>query len=409
MSFLGRLVAPQRKSAGDTLEIFRELFGSRLSKAGIAVNWDTAIRVSTVLACASVISRGIAQVPLKVFLQQGESKTPALDHPLYYLLHNQPNPWQTSFEYRETMGLHLALAGKHYSFINRVSGGRIEELISFEPQKVCVDRATDGTLTYNITMPNGAQQAFPQEAIWHVRGPSWNGWQGMDPVELAREAIGLAIAAEEQHARLFRNGVRPSGTYSVEGKLLPDQYKVLREFIVENTTGDNASMPLIVDRGAKWLPQAMSGVDSQHLETRRFQVEEICRSFGVMPIMVGFADKTATYASVEQMLIAHVVHCLSPWYIRLQQSIDAHLIGKRDVVRGYYAKFIAQGLLHGAMQDRAEYFAKALGAGGSPAWMTQDEVRGLEELNPMGGAAAKLPVPTNVGGGQPQPAANDDT
>jgi len=111
---------------------------------------------------------------------------------------------------------------------------------------------------------------------------------------------------------------------------------------------------------------------------------------GVMPLMVGYSDKTATYASAEQMFLAHVVHTLTPWYTRIEQSIDAHLIGRRDADQGYYAKFVVAGLLRGAMRDRAEYFSRALGAGGSPAWMTQDEVRALEEMNPVGGDAGRL-------------------
>lgn len=381
-----------RKNA--TLELFKEIYGTRLAKSGVNVTWDTAIRVSTVFACARVIAQGIAQVPLKLFQESNGSKAPAYDHPLYFVLHNQPNQWQTSFEYRETMALHLVLAGRHYSFKNMV-GNRVVELIPFEPGQVEPKRATDGTITYKVTI-NGVVKEFPEEAIWHIRGSSWNGWEGMDPVALAREAIGLAISAEEAHGKFFANGIRPAGTYSVEGKLDEAQYKQLRKFIVDNNTGENAGLPMIVDRGAKWLQQAMTGVDAQHLETRRFQVEEVCRNMGVMPIMVGHADKTATYASAEQMFLAHVVHTLTPWYTRIEQSADAHLVGKKDIKRGFYVKFVAAGLMRGAMKDRAEYFAKALGAGGSPAWLTQDEVRALEEYNPMGGDAALLPKPTNV-------------
>jgi HK97 family phage portal protein len=393
----------RKSSVRNSLDLFRELYGGKLAKSGVTVNWDTALRVSTVLACARVIAQGIAQVPLKVYEETPDGrKNPAREHPLYFLLHNRPNQWQTSFEFRETMALHMVLGRAAYAFINRLSGNRIAELILFEPGQVCPERAGDGTITYKVTAKNGAQKEYPEEAIWHVRGPSWNGWEGMDAVQLAREAIGLAISAEEQHAKLFANGVKTAGTYSVDGRLNRQQYEDLRKHIVENTTGENAGMPLIVDNGAKWLQQAWNGVDAQHIEVRRFQVEEICRAMGVMPIMVGHSDKTATYASAEQMFLAHVVHTLTPWYTRIEQSIDAYLLGERDVKRGFYAKFVAAGLLRGAMKDRAEYLAKALGAGGAPAWMTQDEVRALEELNPMGGDAAQLPKPTNVPGAAPK-------
>lgn len=391
MAFL----APAFERKTSTLELFREIYGSRKSQAGPNVNRKDAIRVAAVLACVRVRANGLAQVPLKVFQDVGGTKMPAKDHPLYWVLHNQPNPWQTSFEYRETLSMHLDLAGRHYSFINRGVGGAIRELIPLEPDKVEPKRADDGTITYTVTAENGRQEPFPAEAIWHVRGMSWNGWEGLDAIDLTREAVGLSIAAEQRHAKMFANGLFSSGTYSVEGSLSPEQYKQLRKYLVENHSGENAGMPMVLDRNAKWLA-GQSGVDMQQLETRKYQLEEVCRTMGVMPIMIGHSDKTATYASAEQMFLAHVVHTLTPIYTRIEQSIDSQLLGRKDVERGYYAKFIAAGLLRGSMTDRSNYFSKALGSGGSPAWMTQDQVRELEEMNPMGGDAAKLPTATNV-------------
>jgi HK97 family phage portal protein len=386
---------PWRRKAANSLDLFREIYGGRLAKSGQTVNWQTALQVSTVLACARVIANGLAQVPLKVFREADAKRLPHPQHPLYWLLHRRPNEWQTSFEFRQTMGLHLVLTGRHYSFVNRLRGS-IAELLPLEPGSVVVKRAADGTLSYDVTGAAGKVENYPAASIWHVRGPSWSGWEGLDAVKLAREAIGLAIATEEQHARLHANGVHPNGTYSVEGKLSAEQYKQLRQHIVENTTGVNAGLPLIVDSGATWLQTAMSGVDAQHLETRRFQVEEVCRALGVSPLMVYSSDKATTYASAEQMFLAHVVHTLAPWYEAIEQSADVHLVGETDFRAGVYVKFIVAGLLRGAMKDRGEYLARALGSGGSPAWMTQDEVRALEELNPMGGAAAVLPIATNV-------------
>lgn len=382
-----------RKNA--TLDLFRDIYGGRATKSGVRMDWRQALRVSTALACARVIADGVAQVPLKVFQdRQGGGRDVMRDHPLYRLLHSAPNPWQTSFEWRETVVLHAVFTGRHYSFINRVRG-EVRELIPFEPQTVEVKRARDGTLTYKVTL-NGTTEEFPAESIWHLRGPSWNGWEGMDAIDLARDALGLAVATEEQHARMHENGVSVPGVYSVEGKLDQSQYDMLRRFIKENYSGANKGLPMILDRNAKWLPLAMSGVDAQHLETRRFQVEEVCRFMRVMPIMVGHADKSQTYASSEQQFLAHVVHTLSPWYARIEQSIAAQLLTERDERSGVYVKFLPAGLMRGAIKDQGDYFAKALGSGGAPAWMTQDEVRELLEMNPMGGDAARLPIATNV-------------
>jgi HK97 family phage portal protein len=148
----------------------------------------------------------------------------------------------------------------------------------------------------------------------------------------------------------------------------------------------------------------MSGLDAQHLETRKFQIEEVCRFFDVMPIMVGYSDKATTYASAEQMFLAHVVHTLSPWYARIEQSADVNLLTEKERASGLYFKFVPAGLLRGAAKDRSEYFAKALGAGGGPAWMTQDEVRALEELNPFGGEASRLPPRSGTPPTDPTPA-----
>ena len=147
----------------------------------------------------------------------------------------------------------------------------------------------------------------------------------------------------------------------------------------------------------------MTGLDSQHLETRKHQIEEVCRFMGVMPIMVGYSDKTATYASAEQMFIAHVVHTLSPWYARIENSAAAYLLTKRERAAGHYFKFNANGLMRGSAKDRAEFYAKGLGSGGHPGWVSPDEVRELEDMNPMGGEAAKLPPRNGPAPQEPQP------
>ncbi len=395
-----------RKSATTTLELFREIYGSKQSKTGTTVNLETALRCATVMACARVIANGISQVPLKLYREgDDERKTPARDHTLYRVLHRRPNPWQTSFEFREMLGLHLVLAGRAYAY-KVIVGGQIRELIPFEPGKVKAKLGADGiTITYEVTGRDGTVMTFGGDLIWHLKGPSWNGWEAMDALELAREAVGLAIATEESQARLHKNGVRVPGVYSVEGKLDDKQYQQLRKFLAENHAGENSGLPMIVDRAAKWLQLAMTGVDAQHLETRKHQVVEVCRAIGVMPIMVFESDKAATYASAEAMFDAHVKHTLSVWWERIEQSIDCNLLTDRDSENGIYAKFVGNGLLRGSVKDRADYYSKALGAGGSPAWMTQDEVRSLEELNPLGGDAARLPIATNVPAPQPAPAA----
>lgn len=404
MRLFGFNLSRQEKKSGDTWTTFREFFAQQNSKSGVAVNWRTAAQVSTAFACARVIAEGLAQVPFRLYRDlPGGGKEAVKDHALAALW-RRPNAWQTSFEFREMLGLHLVFAGNAYVWKNRVRGA-VVELLPYSPNQVTVVK--DGwELSYRLTTSDGKQITVAADDIWHLRGPSWDAIVGLDAVKLAREAIGLALATEEHSSRMFSNGARVGGVLSTDSSLKQDQVAELRKSW-EQTQGGviNAFKTAILWGGLKWSPMAMSGVDAQHIEQRRFQVEEICRHLRVMPIMIGHSDKTATYASAEQMFLAHVVHTLGPWYARIEQSADAALLSDDDRDAGYYHKFLPQALMRGAHKDRAEYFAKALGSGGSPAWMTQDEVRELDELNPLGGTAAALPIATNVGGNAPQPTA----
>jgi HK97 family phage portal protein len=222
--------------------------------------------------------------------------------------------------------------------------------------------------------------------IWHIRGPSWNSAIGLNAVHQAREAIGLSMATEAAHSEFHKNGAKISGILSLEGALSGEQYERLTKWVAETSLGqDKSNKPLILDRSAKWTSNQMTGVDAQHIETRKHQIEEICRAFRVMPIMVGHADKTATYASAEQMFIAHVVHTLAPWYERIEQSANINLLSLKDQQQGFYTKFTPNALMRGSANDRSQFYSRALGSGGAPAWMTQNEVRGLEELDPLAG------------------------
>lgn len=379
-----------------SLDLFRLVYGGQPSKSGVSVTPQTALEVTTVLACCRVISEGISQVPFKLFIDNGEIKKPAVDHPLYRLLYRQPNAWQTSFEFRETIAFHMLLCGNAYVFVNRVGIARkVAELVPIDPGRVTVKQNADQSLSYSVRADGGASQVFDSDAIWHLRGPSWNSWLGMDPVKLARDAIGLTVSLEDGQAEFQKNGAQTSGVLSAADKMSPERFTFLAAWLDKHLPGgERFGKPLIADNGATWAATSMSAIDQQLVESRKFQIDEICRIFRVMPMMVG-AVATPTYASAEQLFLAHVVHTLMPWYERIEHSADVNLLSEADVEAGYYTKFNANALMRGAATDRANYYSKALGAGGSPAWMTQDEVRDLEELNPFGGTAAVLPTPTN--------------
>lgn len=398
MGFLARGIERKSGSVTDSLELFREIYGSwRVSKAGPTINLETAFRVSALFACIRVLSQGCAQVPFKLFREvQEEGLTkivPARDHRLYDKVASKPNDWQTSFEFREQLVTHASL-GNAYVWVNRTVGG-VAEMILLNPGKMCVEQPDEfQPPIHKYTLKSGKVLEFNPGTIWHVRGPSWCGFAGMDVLAIAREALGLSIATEESHSKLHAKGVRTSGTYSVDGNLDTAQYKQLKAWIMAEMAGDeNAGAPMILDRSAKWLATAMTGVDAQHLETRKMQVEEVCRFMGVSPHKIYSSDKTSTYASAEQFNIQHVVDTLSPWYARIEQSADINLLSDKERASGLYFKFMAAGLLRGALKDQGEFFARMLGAGGTRPVMTQDEVRALLELNPMGGEAGKLLAP----------------
>ena len=383
-----------RKSAS-TYDILRELGARYLSRSGRRVNLETAIAVSAVFACARVIGHGMAQVPFKLMREANGRRAPAKDHPLYDLLAFKPNAWQTSFEFRETISWHLELCLQAFVFVNRSAvRGRILELIPFEPNCVTVKRAEDWTLTYEVRAANGSTQIFPAESIWHLRGPSWNSWQAIDFLKAAREAIGLALATEDSQAGMHGNGVRASGVYSMDGKLKDDEYKALRAWIEREHVGpDKSGTPMILDRSAKWIQTQMTGVDAQHIETRKHQVEEVCRFMGVMPIMVGYSDKAATYASAEQMFLAHAVHTLSPRWTRFEQSADAKLLTDEERKGGLYFDFVEEGMIRGSAKDTKDMLLGYVNGG----VMWPNEARAKLDLDPDPDPASnKLRIPVNT-------------
>lgn len=398
MGFLANAVA-ERKSAGGVYERWLELLNNgNKSKAGPNVDLTTAFRVSAAFACMRHIATGVAYAPFKLMRDYEEGglnrKKVARDHPLYDVFTVRPNAWQTSFEFRETLALHACM-GNAYVYLNRYRG-KIAEAIILNPALVTAKQEDDWSISYKVRGKNGGERIVPPSDMWHVRGPSWDGFMGLDTLSIAREALGLSVALEESHSALHKNGVSPSGIYSVDGVLDTPQQKKLVDWL-KAEAATNRGAPMVLDRNAKWLTTAMTGVDAQHKETRDHQIEETCRFFGVIPIAIGYSgDKASTYASAEAMFTADKAQTKGPWYVRIQESADANLLTEEERKSGYYWKFIANGLMHATAKDRSEYYSRALGSGGSPAYMSQDEVREAEDLDPMGGEAAKLPsrVPT---------------
>lgn len=381
MGLLLRFFGLERKSDATitTSHDLRSAISQAARSAGEEVNDKTAIQVSAVLCCARVIAEGMAQVPCKVYREDSAgSPVEARDHPLYLLLNRKPNDWQTSFELREQIGFHLALKNNAYLFKNRV-GNKITELYAFQPNAVTVKQNDDLTLTYNVAFADGVQREVPAEDIWHIRGPSMDGVKGIDAVELACNAIGLSRATENFGSKLFENGARPGGmltTRSGGQPLTADQRAEIKKLWSEQHQGTaNAHRTVMLPFDLEFTPVHSTANEAQWIENRKFLIREICRFFRVLPIMV-MEDDSTSYASVEQLFLAHLTHTLMPWYERFEQSAENALLTEQELRDGYSIKLSANALLRASHIERASYYQtmKTIGA------MTANEVRAKEDM-----------------------------
>lgn len=362
MGAIAQFFGFEKKSAGSIRigtpdELLAELFGQANSKSGQTVNVRTALEVTTVLGCARVIAEGIAQSPWKLFKRDNVSgRIEARGHSLFNLLHRKPNPWQTSFEFREQIAFHLVLTNNAYVFLNRSVRGEILEMFAYEPGQVTVTRNNDMSLSYAISVADGGRRPIPVSNMWHIRGPSWNGYLGMDAVNLARNAIGLSLATEEFGSSLFANGARPGGLLSTDQPLGPEIIEQIRkQWQAANSGGGNAMKTAMLHSGLKWQALSYNADEAQFNETQKRVTQNICAAFRVNPIMVMQTEGTATYASVEQMFLAHLTHTLMPWYERIEQSAEVNLLTPKEQREGYYTKLEAKGLMRGTAKERAEF------------------------------------------------------
>ena len=400
MKFLDRLFG--RKSAQLTYDQVAALIdgASGGTIAGVAVTDKTALQVATVLACVKVIADGCATPALRVFREvSGGRRERANNIPEYRLLERRPNEWQTSFEWRRQMTIHAALTGSGLSIKVRGDNRRVRELIPVMPGRWDVRRVARYEVRYRCWDDFGLIGEFTPDEVFVINGVQWDWLASMNAVALARSAIGLAIATEKSQSAMHENGMRPSGVYSVEGVLSTEQHDRLAAWLKTKAGVARHSDPLVLDRNAKWQSLAVNGVDAQAVENRRLQIEEICRAYGVFPIMVGHSDKSATFASSEAFFAAHVKHTLAPWHRAWTQRIDEMLL---DGAGPLFAEFDVRYLMAGSMKDRAQW-ARTMAEMGI---YTRNEIRDEEGKDPLPGLDEPL-TPLNMSNGK-QGADNGD-
>lgn len=411
MGILSKLAFWQQKSGAPdwgTLERYIAwAFGGGASASGIIVNPQTAMQAATVYACVQVLAQSIAMLPLNIYARGKDgARALATDHPLYPLLHDQPNDWQTNVEFFEMMVASLALRGNAYAYINRGRSGRVVELLPLHPDMVRANMAQGFRLEYQITMPDGSFKQLGPGELLHVRGMTLNGWLGISPIAYARESIGLALATEKFGGQLFKNGAKMGGVLEHPGKVGQEAYERLKGSFDNAYSGENAHKTAILEEGMKFSKISMTADDSQFLETRKYQRSEIAAVFRVPPHMIGDLER-ATFSNIEQQSLEFVTYTLMPWLTRIEKAIKRDLLTEKERQQ-FTVKFNVNNLLRGDASARSTYYHNGILDG----WLTRNEARLAESeigivLNPIEGLDIPL-MPLNMTDGTDDPDEAED-
>lgn len=360
---------------------------------GKYVHGMKALRNMAVLRCVSLISESIGMLPLSL-IRRDETKAPAKDHPAYRLLRTRPNGWQTPYEFKSQMQLSALINGNAYARVVW-SRGRPIALVPLDFEAIEPKLTDDWRMQYRYTRKDGNQVVLQAHEVFHLRDLSPDGINGLSRVRLAREAISLAQQTERAAARLFRTGVMAGGALEVP-KVLSDQaYKRLQDSLRENHSGaENAGSWMIAEEGAQAKKFAGSAVESQQIENRNHQIEEVARSFGV-PRPLLMMDDTSWGSGIEQLNIFFLQYGLQHWFTAWEEAL-ARVLLTEDEYEEMHFKFNERALLRGTLKDQSEAFAKGMGSGGHAPWYTQNEVRDWQDLPRVEDPTAdKLPPRSN--------------
>jgi HK97 family phage portal protein len=373
-------------------------WGGAESVAGVAVDPDTALKISTVYACVGLLSETIASLPLVLYryTENELGRQRAKSHPLYEVLHDQPNDIQTAFDFIQMTQAHALMRGSGYARIQAGPRGFADQLIPYHPDKVQKEKLSNGKIRYRLTDDFGKTETVNQEDVFEVGGLSLDGWNTVSVVSYARDSMGLTLAAERYGGRFFRNDTRPGGVLRTEGRLSDKGAQKLKASWEAAHSGANQHRVAVLEEGLQWQQIGISPEDAQFLQTREFQAEDVCRWFRVPPHMVGLTSKATSWGSgIEQMSIGFVTYTLRPWLTRWTQAI------RRDLLlapQTYFADFVVEHLLRGDITSRYNAYAIARQWG----WLSVNEIRRYENLNPVGGGDTYLqPMNMEPSGGAP--------
>lgn len=369
--------APKNRTSGSAYSFF---MGG--STSGKRVNERSAMQMTAVYSCVRILSEAVAGLPLHLYKYTDSGRREkAVEHPLYFLLHDEPNPEMTSFVFRETLMTHLLLWGNAYAQIIRNGKGEVMALYPLMPDRMTVDRDEKGRLYYEYATSSddapinkkSTVKLSPSDVL-HIPGLGFDGLVGYSPIAMAKNAIGMAIACEEYGAKFFANGAQPSGVLEHPGTI-KDPSRVRESW--QNTFGgsQNANKVAVLEEGMKYTPISISPEQAQFLETRKFQINEIARIFRVPPHMVGDLEKSS-FSNIEQQSLEFVKYTLDPWVSRWEQSMVRSLLTVEEK-KQYFIKFNVDGLLRGDYQSRMNGYA----IGRQNGWMSANDIRELENLD----------------------------
>ena len=339
------------------------------------------MQMTAVYACVRILSEAIAGLPLHLYrYTDNGGKEKAIDHPLYLLMHDEPNPEMSSFVFRETLMTHLLLWGNAYAQIIRNGKGEIVALYPLMPNKMSVDRDEFGHIIYKYSRSDDEAIKSEQSVILtpydvlHIPGLGFDGLVGYSPIAMSKNAIGMAIACEEYGAKFFSNGAAPGGVLEHPGTIKDPER--LRESWNRTFGGSrNSNKVAVLEEGLKFTPISISPNEAQFLETRKFQINEIARIFRIPPHMVGDLEKSS-FSNIEQQSLEFVKYTLDPWVIRWEQSMYRTLLMSEEKGK-YFFKFNVDGLLRGDYQSRMNGYA----VGRQNGWMSANDIRELENLD----------------------------
>ena len=372
---LARVTTPERNPGESRVAL------TPRTMAGVFISPDTALKNAAVWACVRYLSSAVGQLPWRVMREGRAGDAERLpSHPADWLLNKRPNPEMGSFTFRETMLGHALLRGNGYAEIERDLAGRVTALWPLHPDRVQPRRTADtGALFYRVNNGAGGVVDLPPEQVFHVRGFG-DGIVGLSVVEFAAQSIGWSQATELFGAAFFGQGLNPSGIVETSTTLSPEAKRALEADLLRRHTGPrNAMRPVVMDAGMQWKSISIEPDKAQMVETMQFQVEQICRWFGVPPHKVMHLLR-ATFSNIEHQSIEVVQDSVVPWVLRFEEEADAKLFGGNR--SGLYTKMNLNGLLRGDSQSRAAFY-KAMREMGV---LNADDIRQLEDLNPIGEA-----------------------